>query len=142
MPRMMLKIARGGLCGSSERSVLPTHEEETPLCCGEPSRGPAPLLLLCGPGLDLLTPSLDAHPSHAPPYPRDVTPGPDAGKTGLANESSTIATPSRTLRLALWPALTAHGGCRSLQTLRRLLFASRSLAQAPAARPPALIASH
>lgn len=81
-------------------------------------------------------------PFPRPPYPRDVTPGPDAGKTGLANESSTIATPSRILRLALWPALTAHGGCRSLQTLRRLLFASRSLAQAPAARPPALIASH
>lgn len=80
MPRMMLKIARGGLCGSSERSVLPTHEEETPLCCGEPRRGPAPLLLLCGPGLDLLTPSLDAHPSHAPHIPETSLRGRTQGR--------------------------------------------------------------
>lgn len=34
-------------------------------------------------------------PSSRPSCPRDVIPGPDAGKTGLANEGSTIAHPQQ-----------------------------------------------
>lgn len=81
-------------------------------------------------------------PSSRPHVPETSFRGWTQGRQAWLMKAPRSPTPSRTLRLALWPALTAHGGCRSLQTLRRLLCASRSLAQAPAARPPALIASH
>lgn len=42
----MLELARGGLCGPSGGSALPARGVKTPLCCGTPIPGPAPLPLL------------------------------------------------------------------------------------------------